>query len=73
MKNTGAWGFAERMELKRNQLEFEAQQKAEVPVVFAATSQDKRVIDLVAFFNGLDERGRLTILRLAQVMPKGPM
>lgn len=70
MKNTGAWGFAERMELKRNQLEFDAQQKTELPVVFAATSQDKRVIDLVAFFNSMDERGRITLMRMAQVMPK---
>lgn len=41
------------------------------PVVFAATSQDKRVIDLVAQFNASDERGKQVLLRLAQVMPKG--
>lgn len=44
---------------------------AGVPVVFAATSSDKRVIDLVAQFNAADERGRNTMLRMAQVMPKG--
>jgi len=41
-----------------------------LPIVFAATSQDKRVIDLVAQFNAADERGRVTMLRLAQCMPK---
>jgi len=40
------------------------------PVVFAATSQDKRVIDLVAQFNACDERGRVTLMRLATSMPK---
>lgn len=43
---------------------------AGVPIVFAATSQDKRVIDLVAHFNNMDERGRVTLMRMAQVMPK---
>lgn len=46
---------------------------AGVPVVFAATSSDKRVIDLVAQFNAADERGRVTMLRMAQVMPKGAL
>lgn len=44
-----------------------------LPVVFAATSSDKRVIDLVAQFNAADERGRNTMLRMAQVMPKGAL
>lgn len=43
---------------------------AGVPVVFAATSSDKRVIDLVAQFNACDERGRVTLMRLATSMPK---
>lgn len=41
-----------------------------LPVVFAGTSQDKRVIDLVAQFNACDERGRVTLMRLATSMPK---
>lgn len=40
------------------------------PIVFAAISQDRRVIDLVAQFNASDERGRVTLLRLAMAMPK---
>lgn len=42
-----------------------------IPTAYCATSQDKRVIDLVAQFNAADERGRNTMLRMAQVMPKG--
>ena len=41
-----------------------------IPTAYCGTSQDKRVIDLVAFFNSMDERGRVTLMRMAQVMPK---
>ena len=43
--------------------------RAGLPIVFAATSQDKRVIELTALFNRLDERGRQTALRMLSVMP----
>lgn len=46
-----------------------ARELAGVPVVFAATSSDKRVIELAALFNRLDERGRQTALRMLSVMP----
>lgn len=58
------------LDLKAMQDHHDREMRANLPIVFAATSQDKRVIDLVAQFNAADERGRVTLLRMAQVMPK---
>lgn len=34
---------------------------------------DQRGAQLLKEFHSMDERGRLTLLRMAQVMPKGPL
>lgn len=41
------------------------------PRTAVAIGNDPRIAQLVAFYNGLDERGRVTILRMIQVMPRG--
>lgn len=61
------------LDLKAMQDHHDREMARNLPIVFAATSQDKRVIDLVAQFNASDERGRVTLLRMAQAMPKGAM
>lgn len=67
---------AEQLAVIRQESRESMHQRAEsmrigLPIVFCATSQDQRVIDLVAQFNASDERGKQVLLRLAQVMPKG--
>lgn len=43
------------------------------PRTLVAIADDPRIAQLVAFYHGLDERGRLTLLRMAQVMPRAPV
>lgn len=43
------------------------------PRTLVAIADDPRIAQLVAFYHGLDERDRLTLLRIAQVMPRAPV
>lgn len=64
------WPFTEKMErAAQERLLVDKLDSAEIGLVYAATSQDKRVLELVAAFETLDERGKITLLRMAHVMP----